>query len=58
VENLEEPDIVTISGSLPPGVNPKIYRKVIEIVKNWGAAVVLDTDGTETLRDNNSVSIG
>ena len=49
---------MTISGSLPPGVNPKIYRKVIEIVKNWGAAVVLDTDGTETLRDNNSVSIG
>ncbi|MCD6272956.1 MAG: 1-phosphofructokinase [Deltaproteobacteria bacterium] len=45
VENLKEPDIVTISGSLPPGVNPEIYRKIIEIVKNRGATVVLDTDG-------------
>ena len=45
VENLKEPGMVTISGSLPPGVNPEIYRKIIEIVKNRGATVVLDTDG-------------
>ena len=45
VENLKQPDMVTISGSLPPGVNPQIYRKIIEIAKNRGATVVLDTDG-------------
>ncbi|MCD6186488.1 MAG: 1-phosphofructokinase [Deltaproteobacteria bacterium] len=45
VENLKAPDIVTISGSLPPGVNPEIYHKIIEIAKNRGATVVLDTDG-------------
>jgi len=45
MENLKEPDMVTISGSLPPGVNPEIYRKIIEIAKNRGATVVLDTDG-------------
>ena len=45
VENLKEPDMVTISGSLPPGVNPEIYRKIIEIAKNREATVVLDTDG-------------
>ena len=45
VENLKEPDMVAISGSLPPGVNPEIYRKMIEIAKNRGATVVLDTDG-------------
>ena len=45
VEKLQEPDMVTISGSLPPGVNPEIYHKIIEIAKNRGATVVLDTDG-------------
>lgn len=45
VEKLEKPDIVTISGSLPPGVHPEIYRKIIEIAKNEGARNLLDTDG-------------
>jgi 6-phosphofructokinase 2 len=45
VEKLEKPDIVTISGSLPPGVHPEIYRKIIEIAKNKEAKVILDTDG-------------
>jgi 6-phosphofructokinase 2 len=45
VEKLEKPDIVTISGSLPPGIHPEIYRKIIGIAKNKGATVVLDTDG-------------
>jgi 6-phosphofructokinase 2 len=45
VEKLEKPDMVIISGSLPPGVHPEIYRKLTEIVKSAGARVVLDTDG-------------
>jgi len=45
IENLENPTYVVISGSLPLGVNPEIYRKIIEIVKGKGAKVILDTDG-------------
>jgi len=45
VEKLEKPEIVVISGSLPPGVHPEIYRKIIEIAKSKGAKVILDTDG-------------
>jgi 6-phosphofructokinase 2 len=45
VERLEKPDIITISGSLPPGVHPEIYRKIIEMSKSKGARVLLDTDG-------------
>jgi 6-phosphofructokinase 2 len=45
VEKLDSPEIVIISGSLPPGIHPEIYRKIIEIVKNKGAKIVLDTDG-------------
>ena len=45
VEKLEKPDIVPISGSLPPGVHPEIYRKIIEIAKNKEAKVILYTDG-------------
>ena len=49
VEDLERPDFVIISGSLPKGVNPEIYRKLIEISKSKKAKVILDTDG-EALR--------
>ncbi|MEC4685064.1 MAG: 1-phosphofructokinase [Nitrospirota bacterium] len=45
VEKVEDPEIVAISGSLPPGVNPEIYRKIIEIFRGRGAMVILDTDG-------------
>ena len=45
VEKVEDPETVVISGSLPPGVNPEIYRKIIEIFKERGARVLLDTDG-------------
>jgi 6-phosphofructokinase 2 len=34
VERLEKPDIIIISGSLPPGVHPEIYRKIIEMSKS------------------------
>lgn len=52
IEQLEKmpcPELVTIGGSLPPGVNPVIYRKIITLVKRCQAKVVLDVDG-EALR--------
>ncbi|MBU0483057.1 MAG: 1-phosphofructokinase [Proteobacteria bacterium] len=45
IEALERPEIVSISGSLPPGVNPEIYRKIVEIAKSKGAKTIIDTDG-------------
>jgi 6-phosphofructokinase 2 len=45
VGKLENPEIVIISGSLPPRIHPEIYRKIIEMAKNKGARVILDTDG-------------
>jgi 6-phosphofructokinase 2 len=45
VEKSEKPDMMVISGSLPPGVHPEIYRKMIEIGKSKGARVILDSDG-------------
>jgi 6-phosphofructokinase 2 len=45
VEKLEKPEVVVISGSLPPGIHPEVYRKMVEIAKSNGARVMLDTDG-------------
>jgi len=45
VEELKAPEVVVVSGSLPPGVHPEIYRRIIEISKSKGAWVILDTDG-------------
>ena len=45
VEKLENPEFVIISGSLPPGVNPEIYYKIMEIARSKGSKIVLDTDG-------------
>lgn len=38
-------DIVTISGSVPKGLDASIYVKMIDAVKNAGKIVVLDTSG-------------
>jgi len=45
VEKLEDLEILIISGSLPPGVHPEIYYKIMEIAKRKGSKIVLDTDG-------------
>jgi 6-phosphofructokinase 2 len=45
VEKLENPEFVIISGSLPPGVNPEIYYKIMEIARSKGSKILLDTDG-------------
>jgi len=44
VKRLEEPELISIGGSLPPGAHPEIYRKIIETAKLRGAKVVLDVD--------------
>jgi len=45
IEALPCADVVAIGGSLPRGVSPEIYRKVITLVKRCPARVVLDVDG-------------
>ena len=45
IEKLQQPEIVAIGGSLPPGVNPEIHRKIITLLKKSQARVVLDVDG-------------
>ncbi len=42
-------EVVAIGGSIPLGVSPEIYRKIINLVKRCQAKVVLDVDG-EALR--------
>ncbi len=44
VKQLEEPEVISVGGSLPPGAHPEIYRKIIETAKLRGAKVVLDVD--------------
>ena len=39
------PVYVIISGSLPPGVDPKFVRKIVRAAKEKGARVIADTSG-------------
>jgi 6-phosphofructokinase 2 len=45
IEAVACPEVVAIGGSLPPGVSPEIYRRLITIVKRCQSKVVLDVDG-------------
>jgi len=45
IEAIENPEYFIISGSLPEGVNPELYHKIIEQVRSRNAYVALDTDG-------------
>lgn len=49
IENLSDPTMMAIGGSLPRGVNPDTYRRIITIMRRKGAATLLDADG-ENLR--------
>lgn len=44
IKGLEDASYVILSGSVPAGVNPIIYQKIVEIAKGKGATVVLDSD--------------
>lgn len=39
------PEIVVISGSLPPGISPSYLRNLAGIIKSKGAKVIADTSG-------------
>ncbi|MCX8082836.1 MAG: 1-phosphofructokinase family hexose kinase [bacterium] len=43
--NISKGDIVSISGSVPPGIEKDIYRRIIKRVLAEGGIVVLDADG-------------
>ena len=49
MEGLVDPAIVAMGGSLPPGVHPEVYRRVLSMLKRKGATTLLDADG-EALR--------
>jgi 6-phosphofructokinase 2 len=49
VESLKDPTIVAMGGSLPPGVHPEIYRRMITLLRKKGILTILDADG-EALR--------
>ena len=42
---IADSDVVTLSGSAPKGMSKDIYRKLVEIAKNAGKQVILDTSG-------------
>ena len=44
IESLDKPEFVIVSGSLPVGVNPEIYRKILTLARTKGARTVLDTE--------------
>ncbi len=44
VRSIEDPEFVSIGGSLPPRAHPDIYRKIIETARLRGSKVVLDVD--------------
>lgn len=44
--NLKRDDILTLSGSIPKGVNDTIYAEIIEIAKEKKIKTILDADGT------------
>ncbi|MBN1444706.1 MAG: 1-phosphofructokinase family hexose kinase [Candidatus Omnitrophica bacterium] len=48
--NFKKGGILSISGSLPPGIEKDIYRRIIEKARRKGAAVALDADG-DTLKE-------
>lgn len=44
-EIIRDSDVVTLSGSVPKGISKEIYRKLVELAKESGKQVILDTSG-------------
>jgi len=42
---IQDSSVVTISGSLPKGIAPDCYRRMIELAKSMGKQVILDSSG-------------
>lgn len=47
---IEESDVITISGSLPKGLEPEFYGKITAMAERAGKKVILDSSGA-TLRE-------
>lgn len=47
---LADTELVVMSGSVPPGISPDIYRELIEKASSFGKRVILDTS-KESLRE-------
>lgn len=45
IKMLPSTEIMILSGSVPPGVSDNIYRRLIEIAKDYDVKVILDADG-------------
>lgn len=45
INRLSRQDIVLLSGSVPPGIDPSIYAMITEECKNYETVVILDTSG-------------
>lgn len=45
LESLPDLEFAVVSGSLPPGLTPAVYRRIIEIAAAKGSRVLLDTSG-------------
>jgi 6-phosphofructokinase 2 len=45
LDGLGDPSSIAIGGSLPPGVHPEIYRRIIWAMKKRNAVTFLDADG-------------
>jgi 6-phosphofructokinase 2 len=45
IKRLGNPEIITVGGSLPQGLGPEIYRKIMKIAKEKNAKIILDIDG-------------
>ncbi len=44
-ESIAAPSLVAFSGSLPPGVDPAFYAELVQLAKQRGLRVILDTSG-------------
>lgn len=49
MELVEKSDVITMSGSLPKGLDAGYYQKLVELVNRKGKKVILDTSGKSLL---------
>ena len=49
MELVEKSDVITMSGSLPKGMDAGYYQKLVEMVNRKGKKVILDTSGKSLL---------
>lgn len=49
MELVEKSDVITMSGSLPKGMEAGYYQKLVELVNRKGKKVILDTSGKSLL---------